>query len=463
MVSAGHDNTALRVDGISRQEASPPIVRNLPFGITTIVGGTNLRFSLSSPVDSSAIDTRVSWQELLRGNSSLTTTTDLTTTKRAAFQDIGRRFVAFIENNSEPHPHGPPLSQLHTLIFSVAGIVDGDKVSLSNVPLGIVHEDLAHQIISAINYELTRRGFETCAPKVVAVVNDAVAGLMGEVKAGGLQGVRNGAFIILGTGVGGICCVNGAPCLDLDELGHRLIVTVADRSVRILVGTDVAPLLDGNKEFVALGDHEAYAEHYLAGPWVATRFVKTIAQGGDALVDCLSRKLAFLHGLSDASVRSGLYEIRRLPSQELHLWGQRAPSDIVRCVNQFLFTPDAANVIHARRQLGSGQMTAAETLTSIGYQSWRDYFELLGRCGGAISGALAKMGHPMERVVLGGGIGEACNLYPKIWKKHAYGVLHSSAKVSPGSIIFSPMRAEEREKAIATTSIREAIDARVCH
>jgi hypothetical protein len=108
-------------------------------------------------------------------------------------------------------------------------------------------------------------------------------------------------------------------------------------------------------------------------------------------------------------------------------------------------------------------MTAAETLTSIGYQSWRDYFELLGRCGGAISGALAQMGHPMERIVLGGGIGEACNHYPEIWKKHAYGVLHSSARLSPGSIIFSPMRAEERERAIATTSIRDAIDARVCH
>jgi hypothetical protein len=69
----------------------------------------------------------------------------------------------------------------------------------------------------------------------------------------------------------------------------------------------------------------------------------------------------------------------------------------------------------------------------------------------------------MERLVLGGGIGEACNHYSQIWKKHAYGVLHSSAALSPGSIIFSPMRAEERENAIASASIREAIDPRVYH
>jgi hypothetical protein len=371
--------------------------------------------------------------------------------------------VGFIENNSKPDPKGPPLSQLHTLIFSVAGIVDGDKVSLTNVPLGIVRTDLAHEIIAAVNDELRRRGYERCAPQVVAVVNDAVAGLMGELKAGGLQGIKNGAFIILGTGKGGICCVEGKPCSDLDELGHRTLVNRNDLSVRILVGDELAPFLRDTGEFVTLQGDEAYAEHYLAGPWVATRFIKTLSERDGGLLACLSERIALSHGLSDARVGAGLDEIQRLPARELHLWGQRAPSDIVKCVNQFLFTPDVAHVIHARRRLKSSATDLSETLTSVAYQSWRDYFSLLGRCGGAINGTLAKMGHPMERIVLGGGIGEACNLYPTIWKKHAYGILHAAANVAPGSIIFSPMRAEEREKAIATASIREAFEAKAYH
>jgi len=286
---------------------------------------------------------------------------------------------------------------------------------------------------------------------------------MGELKAGGLQSVRNGGFIILGTGMGGICCVDGTPRVDLDEMGHRLLVNSRDLSVRILVGDELAPFLTDRNEFVVLGGEEAYAEHHLAGPWVATRFVKAVSERGDMLVDCLSRTLALFHGLPDEHIRRGLDEILGLPAHELHLWGQRAPSDIVRQVNKFVFNPEAADVISARRKLHSGELSAAETLATVGYQSWHGYFELLGRCGAVIGGALEKMGHPMERLVLGGGIGEACNHYSQIWKKHAYGVLHSSAALSPGSMIFSPMRAEERENAIASASIREAIDATACH
>ena len=463
MLPSSHHYTALRASQQHRQDSSPPIARDLPFGITTIVGGTNLRFSLSAPFQNSSIDTAISWQDLLRDSSLTNTAENLANIKGSAFKDIGRRFVSFIEANAENDAKGPPFSQLHTLIFSVAGIVDGNLVSLTNVPLGIVREDLASEIVCAINQELTQRGFERCDPKVIAVVNDAVAGLMGELKAGGLQGVKNGGFIILGTGMGGICCINGAPCVALDEMGHRLLVNARERSVRILVGDELAPFLTERNEFVALQGEESYAEHHLAGPWVATRFVKAVSDLGDMVVGSLSRTLANSHGLSDEHFRRGLAEIQRLPSHELHLWGQRAPSDIVRCVNQFIFTPEAADVINARRKLQSGALSAAETLATTGYQSWRGYFELLGRCGGAIGGALKKMGHPMERLVLGGGIGEACNHYSQIWKKHAYGVLHSSAALSPGSIIFSPMRAEERENAIASASIREAIDPRVYH
>lgn len=438
------------------QATTPPIAREVPFGITVIIGGTNLRMTLSALQLTAPVDETISWQELLRTIACDDEPSDLTALRARAFQEIGRRFVSFIENNSAPDLGAPLLSHLHTIIFSVAGIVDGNCVSLTNVPLGIAREDIAHEILKAVNFELTQRGFERCCPKVVAVVNDAVAGLMGEVQAGGLQGVRNGAFIILGTGMGGICCVDGAPFVELDELGHRFLVKCTDRSVRLLVGDEVTPYLADKEEFRVLVGDEAYAEHHLAGPWVATRFVKAVADGGSNLVETLARKMAHSSGVSASRIHAGLTQLLALSWDELHLWGQRAPSDIVKCVNQFLFTPCAGEIVEAKQNKRSGTLDPAETVTLMGYHAWRDYFELLGRCGGVLATALRSKGTPLERIVLGGGIGEACNHYPAIWRKHAYHVLQSTSGLPRGSIAFSPMRAEQRENALAKASIEEA-------
>jgi len=456
MASVDSHNTSYSHVRAQPQATTPPIAREVPFGITVIIGGTNLRMTLSALQLTAPVDETISWQELLRTIACNEEPSDLTALRARAFQEIGRRFVSFIENNAAPDPRAPLFSHLHTIIFSVAGIVDGNCVSLTNVPLGIVREDIAHEILEAINYELTQRGSERCRPKVVAVVNDAVAGLMGEVQAGGLQGVRNGAFIILGTGMGGICCVNGAPCVELDELGHRFLVKGGERSVRLLVGDEVAPYLGDTGEFRVPTSDEVYAEHYLAGPWVATRFVKAVADGGSSLVEALAQKMAHPSGISVLGIHAGLTELLRLSRDELHLWGQRAPSDIVKCVNQFLFTPSADELVEAKRNTTSGTLHPGEIVTLLGYHTWRDYFELLGRCGGVLATALRSKGTPIERIVLGGGIGEACNHYPAIWRKHAYHVLQSTSGLPPGSIAFSPMRAEQRENALAKASIEEA-------
>lgn len=436
--------------------ATPPIARELPFGVTIIIGGTNLRLSLSALQLTAPVDATISWQELLRTIACDDQPRDLTALRARTFQEIGKRFVSFIENHAALDHRGPPLSCLHTIIFSVAGIVDGNCVSLTNVPLGIVRQDIAREILGAINSALAQRGFEGCYPKVVAVVNDAVAGLMGEMQAGGLQGVRNGAFIILGTGMGGICSVDGVPYVALDELGHRFLIRGPERSVRLLVGDEIAPYLGDTGEFRVLAGDEVYAEHYLAGPWVATRFVKTVAEGGLSLVEALAQKTANSSGISASHIQAGLGELVKLSWDELHLWGQRAPSDIVTCVNQFLFTPSAGEIVEATRNKRSGTLDPGETVTLMGYHAWRDYFELLGRCGGVLATAFHSKGSPMERIVLGGGIGEACNHYPAIWRKHAYQVLKSSSGLSPGSITFSPMRPTQRENALTDASIKEA-------
>ena len=456
MSSLNSHPAPLRSDYVQAQAATPPITRELPFGITTIVGGTNLRFSLSSPLLQSPCDTAISWQELLRPGVELSRDGKLEELRTLAFKEIGRRFVSFIETHSAPDPKGPPFSKLHTIIFSVAGIVNGDRVSLTNVPLGIVQKDLAQEILLAINEELGRRGFEHCSPKTVAVVNDAVAGLMGELRAGGLYRVQNGAFIILGTGMGGIVCTGGAPYTNLDELGHRFLVRSSDHTVRILAGDTIAPYLSGQGEFAAVHAEESYAEHHLAGPWAAARFVKTVSERGEVYAEALSQRLSEHEGFSEARIRSGLQELGTLPWDELHLWGQRAPSDIVRCVNQLLFSPSVSEVVTTIRRAKSCSQNPHDVVTELSYHTWRGYFELLGRCGAALRQTLHSTGTPLERIVLGGGIGEACNHYPEIWKRHAYSIMRSRSGLPPGAMVFSPMRAEERENALTAASINEA-------
>jgi hypothetical protein len=404
----------------------------------------------------SAIDTAISWQELLRPGAEVNREGGLDQLRALAFKEIGQRFVSFIERHSMPDPSGPPFSKLHTIIFSVAGVVNGERVSLTNVPLGIVEQNLAQDILSAINQELDRRHFERCAPTTVAVVNDAVAGLMGELRVGGLRQVQNGAFVILGTGMGGIVCAGGAPDCALDELGHRFLVRARDHTVRILVGDDMAPYLSEQGKFAVLGSEESYAEHHLAGPWVATRFSKTISELGQQHVEALSQRLSDSAGVSQSQVQSGLGELDRLSWDEMHLWGQRAPSDIVRQINGLLFTPSSSEVVAVELNSNPSSQDPHDVLTRLRYATWRGYFELLGRCGATLSQTLNTRGAPLERIVLGGGIGEACNQYPELWKRRAYEVM-CSAGLQPGAIVFSPMRAEERENAIAAASIREAI------
>jgi hypothetical protein len=457
----------------------PALSMHSPFGLTVIVGGTNVRFSLSIPDTTDPIITSVTWREL---KEYLTEELDkkglaFENAKEVVFPEIGRRLVEFVAENSPPDCT-PPFHNICAFNFSVAGGVEGagldSTVTTSNTGISLKREALARGIIGAINDELRGRDWPPMRNDAVYVLNDAIAGAFGECSLGALQGVEVGVFVIIGTGIGGITLKQGQPYLPFSEFGYTIISSALDGARKYIVtdGSKLLEQLDENGNFPDPPKGQSYIQNYLAGPWFAINFVRQYnRKAGEPepdwrMLQALASKISSeLPGYTKEDLTNQLLELSELDWRKRQSWAVSSSSLIIRAINSFLLLPDGEAVLDALPCTGGTEEwrvkeKAELVLTYDAYRYWKGYFKDIGTALGALSREMTSKGMSPGRIVLGGGISEACErkLAPRM-KERALTLIHHHARLKAGTVVLSTMSPEARESALATQLVQEANEA----
>lgn len=356
----------------ARAETALSLNPEHPFGITFIIGGTNVRFCVSHPGSDKPSIQAWKWQEL---QNELQETLNKTgssfgQSKELVFSSIAGKFVDFLDSHFAGLPGGAPLEKLCAFNFSVAGIVTGEgnnaEVSTSNTGVIMKEERIAVSMLDAINKELAARKsrdvsgsrkHDSIQTNNVAVMNDAAAGLMGEKIGGGLQGVTNGLFVIVGTGVGSFGLVDGKLDPRFAELGHIMVRAEKTEEYELVTNSSIGSVLAAEGGFKALSTDAPYAENELAGPWAASKFAKRIRENYRVLFPLLQPEVYRI--LAEKAIREGkqprpedevkadLVRIIDLNYGEMEKWAVSAPSDVLAALNQLLFSHNATEIAGA--------------------------------------------------------------------------------------------------------------------
>jgi len=326
-----------------------------PFGVTVIIGGTNVRFCLSVPDRTEPIIESVRWTQLREELAPVLEKrgTAFEKSKDVVYNCIAQKFSEFVQRHSPESADAPPLQNLCAVNFSIAGIVEGEgfdaKVTTSNTALPMAEEQIAFEVLGAINADLSERGWPQIKVNDVAVMNDAAAGLMGERLGGALQGIDNALYIILGTGVGSYGLVNGKLSYQFAELGHRVTRNETSDDYTYHDDSELSTLIDEHNQFKAQSTEQWYAENELAGPWAAVKFLKHVKNGLRSCYHLLAAKVAdqLTPQRSFEEVKSILDQLIDLDYRDVGKWAVSSPSDVIKGVNSILFNHDAKEITRA--------------------------------------------------------------------------------------------------------------------
>lgn len=467
--------------------------RDEPFGVTAIIGGTNVRFCISAPHLADAATPGVAeplvysvkWQELQDQLVPKLTELgiDFGDAHHLVLPLLAEKCVSFIASHFEKAGGPPPFDNIAAFDFSVAGVVRGEgldsTISTTNTGLRFTSDKTALQFISSLQNELASRDWPAIPQDNIAVMNDAAAGLLGETIAGGLQGVKNGLFVIIGTGVGSMGWTtkpgDNKPTIDFDfnELGHRAIFDSSRRLEVVLhKGEEINDFVEEDGSFKSLELHERYAENVLAGPWCAINFVESFKSKptmmmklAETIARANFKKAAEEAGKTQeqteemltgeafkeevSKVHKGLYALANLQSQERTRWAVSSNSHLVRAVNNFLLNPDPEVVFeHMPCDYRVEEMTNSNpeaALPLLAYSAWKEYCKNIGVFLGKAYSVMSDQGNTPDKIIIGGGIGEMANRYPSLLRKVALKLIHEHGNFPPGVVDFSRMSPESRE------------------
>lgn len=343
-----------------------------PFGVTFIIGGTNVRFCVSHPGSDTPSIQAWKWQELRNETLPLLEGTGKTfeDSKALVYSILAKKFVDFVDSHFEGRPGGAPYEKLCAFNFSIAGLVAGEgrdaRVSTTNTGIKLKDEKIGDSILQAIDLELIRRAAQDqegqrrplqIPVKDPQVLNDAAAGLTGELLAGGLRGVKNGLYIIIGTGVGSYGLVNGKLSAEFAELGHRIQRIESKEDYELVAQGEFTTMLDAEGSFLARSPDAPYAENELAGPWAASKFAKRIKAYSGALYQILNSRLyeelKVIAGSNNSALRPqedikrDLNKVVSLDYGAMEKWALWSPSDVLTGLNRLLFVHDGDTVAYS--------------------------------------------------------------------------------------------------------------------
>lgn len=470
-----------------------------PFGLTVIIGGTNVRFCISTAADPEPLKEGIKWQKMKEFLS-----VDVERFKQShdiSYPYLAKMCLDFIAKQFKPADIPPPLDNLCAITFSVAGQVAGSGrealITTTNTGLTFINQPVADDLISALENEINARNKlarERGRPELewpplpsveVEVMNDAKAALFGEVYYGNLQG-KNVGLIILGTGCGGEAqllqhdkstdihpnshqteqgansTTPAAP--NMNECGHRNIQDTVQDAFRCYPNGELAQYINPDGSFKKLDGHLVYAEHLIAGPWNAIRFVRSILENDKAKI-ALARRIAEDPRDPEkvAKAIQALHNLGALKVEDRTEWAVDSDADIVRAVNNIVLGADLfvkKCELDARRT--SEHFTADDALIETAYKHFWEYFTFVGKVIGSTFNTARDYGYTFDAMILCGGIGESCNLFPHYLRKLVLRHLHRVSNIPEGVINFSTLTPECREDAANRSKViakQEAIAA----
>ena len=450
--------------------------RDDPFGATAIVGGTNVRLCISTAGEAEPIVYSLKWQELheeLKDNLKARGV-NFEDAKGEVFNALAKKFVDQVANIFPDDGQAPPFDKVCAFNFSVAGPVTGEgfgaTVSTCNTGVSLKNEAIALSLMGAINAELESRRWPTVPLSSTVVMNDATAGLLGELYGGALQGCSHGLYVIIGTGVGSMGLVSGRPAPAYAELGHSALVTYDTTGKRFVVrnGEDTVNSRSDNGCFKDLPFGQHYLENDLAGPWLAIRFVQKLSKDYTllpVLVALAERIREFMPQDYSGDLIRDLVDLGDLPSARRQQWAVNSPSGLVKAVNRFLLSPSAEELLEAVpcdwNIPGVCERDPKEGLILLGLEHWKSYLKDVGHALGEVYRKMSTHGTPPERIVVGGGIGEVCAAYPPFLRSLALKIIHRHGKLPAETVVFSMMSPEARESAVTSRAVDEAMLARL--
>ncbi len=470
------------------------LTRETPFGITAIVGGTNVRFCLSVPHNREPIVYSVSWKDLETelGPGLKAQELKFEDSKELVLSEIAKRFAEFVKKQFPEDGSPPPFHNICAFDLSVAGIVTGEgseaAVTTTNTGINLKGEALALSLLAAINCELSDRKWPNIPHGSTAVLNDAAAGALGEYYAGALRDFANGLFVIIGTGVGSMALVEGRPHPKFSELGHSLIVNFEKFKKRFSLhdGAQISELLDSTGNFKELELGKSYIENHLAGPWFAINFVRKLTSDQLAPVlkvfaEKLEKKLTSAEKTKIAEQTKAHLEEELSPEDLLHKalfflgdrqvssrprWAMDSSSALITAINKYILVPDPVQAWQVTPCTGKSEewLSSAKPEHVLNYlawiEHWKMYFKEVGEALGAVYRQMKKDGVAPGKIVLGGGIAEACQKYlPEDVKAHALELIHDhghkTGHLPKDTVVFSTMSPEARESAITLRQVNQ--------
>ncbi len=468
--------------------------REDPFGVTTIIGGTNVRICLSIPGNPEPLVHIIKWQALHDQYvaSGAGTTSQFRNALEWGYERMAKECIDFIAkkfmgedaSTSDTEQAPPPFNQICAFNYSVAGRVEGEdefaRVFTSNTGIGYDGEQIAVKVGQAIQRQLREKNWPTIPQANVVVMNDAMAGLRGEMLGvdGGLTQGKTVKFYICGTGLGSKTWHIDKPLRDFDESGHTGLFNTETEQYRILHGDQINEVLAPDGGFKIDNPHEVFAEHKLAGPWVAIEFVKKVAPY-PKVMSALARQIV-KNMIADEEkelqknpkkldekptdpekryqeTRAQLEnELATMKPIERYLWAINAKGHIVKEVNRVLLNPDPLAFFGSDPCDNDFEAQIAnspeDALIVAAGKACKRYFKDLGIFLGADYRAMQAQGVAPDQMVLGGGIGELFNKYSEGLRELALKMIHKAAKLPKGTIDFSRMSPEARE---CTTTFRQ--------
>jgi hypothetical protein len=515
---AGHvdlgDSRSVKLPPRPATERAPYISREDPFGLTIIVGGTNVRICISTPDELDPRKDGIKWQamgvelhEALKSRGM-----EFQKSHDIMYPYLAKMCLDHIIKQFDPTLGPPPLDRIKAICFSVAGLVSNKnlnaRVTTSNTGVEFVDEPIAERMLCALQNEIQRRNelHPECAPipalnvheKNVRVLNDAKAGLLGEIYYGkdlyGDLTDKNVASPIIGTGLGGETIIpaqekseteaddlniveraralNGGAALKkhrltLNEFGHRVQKNLEKDKFICYANGELAQFIGTDGRFKTLDPHLQYAENLFAGPWLAINFVRSIVE--DNVKSALAKRVQHLFRDKDAHGKTGkdeyakaliaLHNLGTMQWEDRTKWGVSSNASLVLEINKLILNPE---ILDRRIQLDlktiSNSMTPDDRLIEKAYFQFLRYFHDLGLVWEAVYHTAKEHGHPLHRIIIAGGIGEQCNKFPERARTFALDLMTTGRRIPPGTIDFSRLSAEARECALTRKLVIEAKD-----
>jgi hypothetical protein len=462
--------------------------REEPFGLTVIIGGTNVRFCISHRGSSQPLTHVVKWIELKEKlvPELATHGLNLELAHSLVYPVIVKGFVDFLKSKFDPAQGPLPIANLCAFNISIAGLVIGDEkshpdfkrpvngidaeVTTSNTGLRFSREKIGRVLYKAFKELVPDMQFP---PEKVSVFNDARAGQEGEKILLGIPNEKRVFFEIGGTGEGSQYDIPG-----YDEIGHRIIANAHPRKLNFVSGDKLQEYINPDGSFKVLDDDRTYAEHLVAGPWTGIRFVQQF-KGKSSVMSALAKWMLAERArkraeklekepkdshpeekpVTPSELSRQLDDIASLKSSDRHRWAIDSNALILREISELICKPDYRKLwryMPCDHQIGALEEHSPDKAIVVhAWSSLKMHFKERGQIAGKVYREMKSQGVAPDYYILGGGLGEGFNQYSSEQREDAILEITEAGRLPHGLFNFSQVSPEARESAISHRTVMQ--------